>query len=35
MDRRSDVVDRARHWLQPLYFGFGAVELVLGWLLRK
>ncbi len=23
------------HWLQPLYFGFGLVEFVLGWLLRK
>jgi hypothetical protein len=22
-------------WLQPLYFGFGVVELVLGWQLRK
>jgi len=23
------------HWLQPLYFGFGAVELALGLLLRR
>jgi len=23
------------HWLQPLYFGLGAVELVLGWRFRK
>jgi hypothetical protein len=23
------------HWLQPLYFGFGVVELVLGLLLRR
>ena len=23
------------HWLQPLYFGVGLVEFVLGWLLRK
>ena len=23
------------HWLQPLYFGLGAVESVLGWQLRK
>jgi hypothetical protein len=23
------------HWPQSLYFGFGAVELALGWLLRQ
>jgi len=23
------------HWLQALYFSFGIIELVLGWLLRK